>query len=111
MGSEEKADQELGESRILLMLRTPKLSSMLIRLLRDHYTDDSLLTCKTNTVGSDGSLTINLSGGKPFVCPLNLIRGGADSQGLLHSSSSSSCRSLPVVGACMMLVHILSYRT
>jgi len=31
MGSEEKADQELGESRILLTPQTPKSSSMLTR--------------------------------------------------------------------------------
>ena len=82
MGSEEKADQELGESRILLMLQTPKLSSMSISN-SDRFlvvADISLLTCKTNTVGSDGSLTINLSGGKPFVCPLIPVPSGADSK-------------------------------
>jgi len=78
MGSEEKADQGLGESRILLMPQTPKSSSMFIRVLRDRCADDSLLTCQTNTVGSDGSLTINLSGGKPFVCLLSPLSSRAD---------------------------------
>jgi hypothetical protein len=68
MSSEEKVDRELGESKILLTPQTPRSSSMFIRLSYSACTDDSLLTCKTNTVGSDGSLTINLSGGKPFVC-------------------------------------------
>jgi hypothetical protein len=69
MGSEVRVDRELGKSRIHLTPPTPKSSSMSIRLLCSHRTDSSLLTCKTNTVGSDGSLTINLSGGKPYVCP------------------------------------------
>jgi hypothetical protein len=90
MSSEVKVDRELGKSKIHLTLPTPKSSSMSIRLLFSHCTDSSLLTCKTNTVGSDGSLTINLSGGKPYVCPLHSSRGDADLKGLFHSDPSSS---------------------
>ena len=78
MGSEAKVVRELGESRILLSPRTPKSSSRSIGLLLHHCTDDSLLTCKPNTVGSDGSLTINLSGGKPFVCFSLVLQNIAD---------------------------------
>jgi hypothetical protein len=112
MGSEVKVDRELGKSKIHLTPQTPKSSSMFIRLLGNRCTDSSLLTCKTNTVGSDGSLTINLSGGKPYVCPLQSIPGDADLKGLLHSNPSASFWPLPIVlliTACACSYSIVSY--
>lgn len=68
IGSEEKADRELGLFRDLRSQPMNKSSSTSSPDFRVFVLTHSLLTCKTTNLDSNGALKINLNGGQPFVC-------------------------------------------